>query len=76
MWSGRRFQLKEQILATEVVNSERIARYIAKGEIVTVTRGPRPDDVRLVDLLWGDRYITVFAVDLEARGDEVAAGNS
>lgn len=71
MWTGRRFRLKEQILATELAESDRVAHYIPKGEIVAVASGSRPDD-RLVDLCCHDKNLTVSAGDLEARGDEMA----
>ena len=73
MWTARRFRLKEQILVTELQGGDRVAHYIPRGELVVVAGGPRTDDIRLVDLFWGDRTVTVFAVDLEARGEEVSA---
>lgn len=72
MWTGRRFRLKEQILATELVGDDRLARYIPKDEVVVVMRGPRQDTFGVVDLSWQDRIVTVFGVDLQARGEELS----
>lgn len=67
---GRRFRLRQQVLATELVAGDTIAHYIPQGEIVEVIDGCPPAD-RLVDLRWMDRTVTVFAVDLESRAEEV-----
>jgi len=39
--------------------------------LLSVLSGPRPNDRRMVDILWGDRTLVVFTEDLERRGEEV-----
>jgi hypothetical protein len=71
MWTGRRFLLKAKILAIEVRGSERVAEYIPTGETVTVVAGPKPTAVRLVDVKWKDREMSVFFTDLQSRSEPI-----
>jgi len=71
MYTGKRFRLKTEILGIEIVKSERIAITVPTGQMLDVLSGPRPDDRRMVVVLWGDRTLVVFTEDLERRGEEV-----
>jgi hypothetical protein len=73
MYTGKRFRLKREILGIETINYERVAASIPAGQLLRVLSGPRPDDRRMVDVLWGDRTFVVFTEDLEQRGEEVLA---
>ena len=65
MMSGKRFHLMAEILGIEAVNDDnRLAVIVPSGEIVTVVSGPRPDDQRLVDILWGNRKLVMFYEDI------------
>jgi hypothetical protein len=71
MHTGKRFRLKQEILGIETNNYERVAVTIPAGQLLKVLSGPRPDDMRMVDVLWGDRTLVVFTEDLERRGQEI-----
>ena len=71
MYTGKRFRLKQEILGIEIVNSERVAITVPMGQLLKVLSGPRPDDKRMVDVLWGERTLVVFTEDLEQRGEEI-----
>jgi hypothetical protein len=71
MYTGKRFRLKKEILGIESSNYERVAISVPTGQLLRVLSGPRPDDRRMVDVLWGDRTLVVFTEDLERRGEEV-----
>jgi urease beta subunit len=43
---------------------------IPEGATVRIVPGA-PPDVRMVDVLWGERKITVFAEDIAERGREL-----
>lgn len=71
MYTGRTFRLKESILGIETVDEQRTAVMVPAGETVLVLSGPRPDDQRLVDVAWGDRYLVMFATDLDSRSQQI-----
>jgi hypothetical protein len=70
MWTGRRFHLRSKILAIEL-GAENTAFYIPAGDIVEVTSGPSVTAVRLIQVRWQGRRVSVFTTDLQAKGDEV-----
>ena len=72
MLSGKRFRLSHETLGIETEsNGHRKAVHIPPGEIVKVISGPRPDDMRMVDVMWSGRTFVVFADDIHNRGEEV-----
>ena len=71
MYTGKQFRLKQEILGIETVNDERVAITIPIGQVLKVLSGPRPDDRRMVDVLWGERTLVVFTEDIERRGTEI-----
>lgn len=71
MYTGKHFRLKMEILGIEVVDGNRVAKTIPAGQLLKVLSGPRPDDRRMVDVLWGDRTLVLFVEDLEQRGEEI-----
>jgi hypothetical protein len=71
MYTGKHFRLKLDILGIEVADGNRIATTIPAGQTIRVLSGPRPDDRRMVDVLWGERTLVMFTEDLERRGEEI-----
>ena len=71
MYTGKHFRLKLEILGIEVSDGHRTTTSVPVGQTIRVLSGPRPDDPSMVDVLWGDRTLVVFAEDLERRGEEV-----
>jgi len=65
------YRLTTATLCIETVNGRKQAREVPQGEIVKVLSGPRPDDQRMIDVLWGSKRLALFAEDLQARGEEV-----
>jgi hypothetical protein len=76
MWTGRRFLMKQKILAVGLISGERVASYIPAGEVVLVLSGPTATASRLVDIEWGHQNLSVFAMDLETRAKEVTDASS
>jgi hypothetical protein len=71
MLSGKRFRLKATTLGVETVEDHRVAVQVPADETVIVLSGPRPDDLRMVDVLWNDRKLVMFAEDIEKRGQQI-----
>jgi hypothetical protein len=71
MYTGKHFRMKLEILGIEIADGNRIAIMIPSGQTLRVLSGPRPDDERMVDVLWGDRTLVVFAEDLDRRSEEI-----
>jgi hypothetical protein len=77
MITGKRFRLKIETLAIETASDgKRIAFTVPGGEVVRVLSAPRPDDRRMVDVLWDRRALVMFAEDIERRGELVQAATS
>ena len=71
MLSGKRFRLTWDTLGIESVDEKRIAVTVPAGDIIEVTRGPRPDDQRMVDVRWHGKALVMFAEDVQQRGEYV-----
>ena len=70
MLTGRRFRLLVETMAVEEAGDHRIAVLIPAGTVVKVVSGPTPGD-RMLDVLWEARHLSLFAIDLQKRGEEV-----
>ena len=71
MFTGKRFRLNAPTLGILSGDGERIAVQLPKDAIVEVTSGPRPDDQRMVDVVWEGKALAMFAQDIRDRGDQV-----
>ena len=71
MLTGKQVRLNHDSLG--IANSDHRAVTIPAGQIVRVISGPRPDDLRMVDIAWKDSRFFMFAEDIEGRGEEVSA---
>ena len=71
VFTGKRFRLSASTLGILSANGERIAVQILKDAVVEVTSGPRPDDQRMVDVVWEGKTLTMFAQDIRDRGEEL-----
>lgn len=71
MLSGKRFRLKRTTISIETTVEDRMVVMVPTGAVVTVLSGPRPDDMRMVDILWDRRTLVMFAVDILERGEEI-----
>ena len=70
MFRGKQFRLKTATLCTENRDGILYGVRVPVGGVITVLRGPVEDD-RMVDILWNQRPLTMFAQDLRDRGEEV-----
>ena len=71
MLSGKRLRLKRATISIESTVDDRLVVMIPTGAVVTVLSGPRPDDMRMVDILWDKKPLVMFAVDILERGEEI-----
>ena len=44
---------------------------IPADSILTVSSGSRPQDMRMVDVLWEGQTLAMFAEDVQKRGEEI-----
>jgi len=70
MLTGQRFKLRKSALAIEIVNGMRLRVTIPTRTILKVIAGPMDGD-QMVDVLWEDKRVSMFAVDLITRGTEI-----
>jgi len=70
MLTRKRFKLERATLGVETVDGKRLAVTIPAGSIVMVLSGPKNGD-GIVDVLWEDRTLGMFAVDVDVRGTEI-----
>ena len=72
MLTGRRFKLREPVIATARGNDgERVAVIIpplAVVEIISATAS----GLRILDVLWDEKVFAMFASDIAERGDELS----
>jgi hypothetical protein len=73
MLTGKRFRLKTDTLAIDSSGEQRLAVTVPAEEIIEVIRGPRPDDIRMVDVRWNGRVLVMFAEDIQGRGQEITS---
>jgi hypothetical protein len=69
--SGKRFWSKRATISIETTVEDRLVVMVPTGAVVTVLSGPRPDDMRMVDIRWDKRTLVMFAVDILERGEEI-----
>jgi hypothetical protein len=70
MLAGKRFKLGTSTLAIETVEGRRIAVTVPAEAIIKVVSGP-VEGSRLVDVLWEDRRVVMFGIDVEMRAIEI-----
>ena len=71
MLTGKRFRLKTATVGIEKVDDERVAVLVPADIIIEVTGGPRPSDMRMVDVLWEGKALVMFLEDVQNRGEDV-----
>jgi hypothetical protein len=72
MMAGTRLRIATQTIALDVIDGRRTIIMIPADEILTVIAPPHTKD-KMIDVMWYDRTIEMFAVDLAERGTEIAA---
>ena len=71
MLSGKRYRLNAPTLAIDSSGERRMAITIPEGETIEVIRGPRPDDMRMVDVEWNGKELVMFLADVQDRGEYI-----
>ena len=66
MHTGR-FKLDKTTLAIGNANGKRVGVTIPAGDIVKLIADPSPGN-KMVDVLWEDRTVAMYAIDLKWRG--------
>ena len=72
MLTGRKFKLERATLALDVVDGHRRTMVIPAGEVIKVVAGPTSHQDQMVDILWQGRVFTMFTLDVNVSGTEVA----
>jgi hypothetical protein len=71
MLTGKQFQLRTPTIALDVVNGQPVAVTIPFEAVITVTSEPSTSDHGMLNVLWADRTIRMFAIDVNRRGTEI-----
>jgi len=69
--SGKHLRLTSSIIGIHSVDNQRTAILIPEEAIVKVVSGPSADE-GMMDVLWNDRQVAVFAVDIMDRAEETS----
>ena len=70
MFRNKRLELTKPTLALDsVVRKGWIT--IPAGEIIRVLSGPNGEEHQMLDVLWGDRMLTMLAIDVTAGAREI-----
>ena len=73
MLAGKKLKLEQNTLALGTVDGNRRAIIIPAGAIIKVVCGPTVGDGnQMLDVMWERRILTVFALDVDVRGTEIA----
>ena len=72
MLSGKRFKLREPVIATAVEKSgQRVAAIIPASSVIEITSGTA-SGLRILDVLWNGKVFAMFESDLAERADELS----
>ena len=72
MLAGKRFKLREPVIATALgKNGERTASVIPTSSIIEILSGTA-SGLRILDVLWEEKVFAMFESDIAERGDELA----
>ena len=72
MLTGKRLRLKVPTIGLALIDHKRVAVRIPADSILTVSGGSRPQDRRMVDVLWEGQTVVMFAEDVQKRGEEIS----
>ena len=72
MLTRRRFRLETATLALGVADGKRKAITIPAGAVLKVVSGPSGEGDRMVDVHWEGKTLTMFTIDVDVRGTEIA----
>jgi hypothetical protein len=70
MLFGKSFRLNKSVLSLETVDGKQFAEIVPSGAVIHVTEVAGADD-RMINVQWLERRFTMFAVDVQERGEEI-----
>ncbi len=72
MLSGKRFKLREPVIATTLEeNGQRVAAMIPASSVIEIISGTA-SGLRILDVLWDGRVFAMFERDIAERSDELS----
>jgi hypothetical protein len=75
MLTGKRFRFHRSVTGIQLVNGTATVVTIPTEGIIKVLSGPdangKVPDKGIIYVVWEERTVAVFAVDIEARGTEI-----
>lgn len=69
--SGKIVRLGKAILAVERIDDKPTAITVPEGAVIQISGDPVANDSRMEYVLWRQRRLAVFGVDIEERGEPV-----
>ena len=71
MLAGKRFRLREPVIATALEKSGlRVAAMIPTSSVIEIISGTA-SGLRILDVLWDGKVFAMFESDIAERGDEL-----
>lgn len=71
MLAGRRFKLREPVIATTLENNgNRVAALVPTASIIEIVSGT-PSGLRILDVLWNGKVFALLESDIAEKGDEL-----
>ena len=71
MLAGKRFKLREPVVATALANNgNRVATIVPASSVVEII-SRTASGLRILDVLWQGEVFAMFASDIAERGDEL-----
>jgi hypothetical protein len=71
MLAGRRFRLREPIVAAALENDGRTVAWLVPSSSVIEIISRTASGLRMLDVLWDDRILAMPESDIAERGDEL-----
>jgi hypothetical protein len=72
MLTGKKFKLQRTTLALNVIDGIRKPVAVPVGNVVEVVSSQKSQEDRMVDVLWEGQVLTMFVLDVDVPGTELA----
>jgi hypothetical protein len=70
MLTGRRFKLREPVIATALDNGDRVASLVPASSVIEIV-SQTASGLRILDVLWDGKVFAMFESDIAERADEL-----
>jgi len=70
MLAGRRFKLREPVIATALDNGNRVAAMVPTSSVIEII-SRTASGLRVLDVLWDGKIFAMFESDIAERADEL-----